>query len=107
MGWTSRVRSQESICRKSLSTLRNDNRKAEGLGMVGGSAGSRHPGAERRIAIVVAGPPDDDSGFAHIVLTQSDGTTTDGQGSLLGATRLASDLGLRLVMTSDETFRWE
>lgn len=63
---------------------------------------------ERRIDVIVIGPPDvDDSGSANVVLTYSDGTTTEGQVSLLGATRLANELGLTLVHTSDETFRWE
>jgi len=63
---------------------------------------------EPRVDVVEIGPLDvDDSGSARVVLTYSDGTTTEGQGSLFGVTRLATDLGLTLVHTSDDSFRWE
>lgn len=58
--------------------------------------------------MLVAGLPNpDDDSSAHIVLTRSDGMTTEAQGSLLGATQLANELGLTLLHTSDGTFRWE
>jgi hypothetical protein len=64
---------------------------------------------ERRIDIVVAGIPQDDdgSGYALVQLTYSDGTTTDGEASLSGLNRLAHEVGLTLVRTSNDTFRWE
>lgn len=62
---------------------------------------------ESRVDIVEVGPPDvDDSGWAHAVLC-SDGMTSEARGSLLGGTRLSTELGLTLVHASDDSFRWE
>jgi len=63
---------------------------------------------ERRVDFIVAGlPGNKDSWRKRIVITYSDGTTEEREGSLLDASELAFSHGLTMVPTPDETLRWE
>jgi len=61
----------------------------------------------RPVESIVAGAPFTENGVARrIVVTFEDGSTEHKIGTLFDASQLASDHGLEVIPTPDESFHW-